>query len=295
MQGSDHLNTQLEWIRHLQRLRSLQIDEAISILDFFDSWKFVFILIPLVWLGYGWKSGIRLYAVLGISILLNYWLKIIFALPRPFNLDPSLGVIHVEGYGFPSGAAQNSLLLAGLLILHGKSKWKWIIAPIYALTIAFSRVYLGVHFPMDILGGWIFGAIILFSYWLFLPKIENLLQATSSLKILIISQAIVLLILFVFPFRLMISLGACGMGLGIGIFIVQHYQLKLNRFKHFSELMVRSVIGICGVFLLHLFFLKTFTFEPLPLFFFHYLFIGFWISYVAYYTCINIAKLWIKK
>lgn len=81
-------------------------------------------MIPLVWIFRGWKTGLRLYYILILSSLVNPALKGIFLSPRPFRLDPSLGIIQVSGLGFPSGAAQTAFLLGGLIVLFWNSPWK---------------------------------------------------------------------------------------------------------------------------------------------------------------------------
>ena len=74
-----------------------------------------------------------------------------------------------QSYSFPSGHAYSSFLVYGLLIFlvlrHMRSANKWpIIAGLTAfiLMIGISRVYLGAHFPSDVIGGWLVAALVLF-------------------------------------------------------------------------------------------------------------------------------------
>jgi undecaprenyl-diphosphatase len=61
-------------------------------------------------------------------------------------------------YAFPSGHAMTSMtLVAILVILTWYHPWRWLVITIgslYLLSIAWTRLYLGVHFPSDILAGW---------------------------------------------------------------------------------------------------------------------------------------------
>lgn len=63
-----------------------------------------------------------------------------------------------QDYGFPSGHAMASMtLVAALVILAWGSRWCWIVAiagGIFVLAIGWTRLYLGVHYPSDILAGW---------------------------------------------------------------------------------------------------------------------------------------------
>jgi undecaprenyl-diphosphatase len=111
----------------------------------------------------------RKLALLGLVALLLanvavYLLKIIVAEPRPFIVLPNVIqlVSESEAYGFPSGHSASSfavMTMIGLkyrLHIHGKSYRLLYPLLAFAGLIAFSRVYIGVHYPLDV----VFGAII---------------------------------------------------------------------------------------------------------------------------------------
>ncbi|MEO5596714.1 MAG: phosphatase PAP2 family protein [Lysobacteraceae bacterium] len=94
-------------------------------------------------------------AVIG-SAILNIAAKMYFARVRP---DLWLSIAPETSYSFPSGHAMGSATLATALILlcwHARARWPVVIvATSFALLVSFSRIYLGVHFPSDILAGWL--------------------------------------------------------------------------------------------------------------------------------------------
>jgi undecaprenyl-diphosphatase len=107
----------------------------------------------------GWKRrlGEGLFAGLAIvgSALLNVGTKSMFARERPHLWD----VIAPEGtYSFPSGHAMGSMTLACVVVLLcWPTRARWIAAAIasgFVMLVGFSRIYLGVHYPSDILAGW---------------------------------------------------------------------------------------------------------------------------------------------
>ena len=101
-----------------------------------------------------------------VSDQLSNLVKDTFQRLRP-SYEPGL-MVHLvnaykgEEYGFYSGHATNNFSIAVFLIvvLGKKINWIWMIALPYALIISYTRIYLGVHFPGDIIAGAIMGSLI---------------------------------------------------------------------------------------------------------------------------------------
>ncbi|PJD97627.1 MAG: hypothetical protein CK425_03095 [Parachlamydia sp.] len=239
---------ELDFIHWVHQFRNPGLDQFFRFLNFFDRQEFFFILIPIIWLGQGWKTGLRLFYILLLSGLINHLLKDIFATPRPFNLTPHLGLIKVSGFGFPSGAAQTVILLGGLLCTFWQSPWKWLVASIYIGLVSFSRIYLGVHFPSDILGGWLVGLGLWAIYVYVFPVIERQFDKLSPGFLFVLSQAIPLLLLRAHYSQVTMRLASVAMGLGIGIMIMHSCHLFLPPPKDTKEYVLRGIIGVSGTF-----------------------------------------------
>ncbi|MDR2500054.1 MAG: phosphatase PAP2 family protein [Treponema sp.] len=102
------------------------------------------------------KRGFRLGAALLVSLWANLFFKNLLKQPRPYTLDPSVGRAFESSYGMPSGHAQQSLVF--WTALKAFRPWG---ALIITGIMGFTRLYLGVHFPADLLGGWLLGGLIL--------------------------------------------------------------------------------------------------------------------------------------
>jgi membrane-associated phospholipid phosphatase len=91
--------------------------------------------------------------------LLDFWLKLLFARPRPDIFTP---LTTETSYSFPSGHTMSAVALYGfvayLLWREGQRMWA-VLAVLFGLLISFSRVYLGVHYPSDILGAITLGVL----------------------------------------------------------------------------------------------------------------------------------------
>ncbi len=97
--------------------------------------------------------------------LLNLALKQIFAAPRP-DLLPHLDM--VTTYSFPSGHAAGNMMFFGALAMLGGRRWGYASAAMAIALIGISRVWLGVHWPSDVLAGWVegLGWLALCALWL---------------------------------------------------------------------------------------------------------------------------------
>ena len=91
------------------------------------------------------------------SCLINYLLKNIFQVPRP-NIMP---MENLHDFSFPSGHAMNNLVLYGSLAIITRNKLVWIWTILWVLLIGASRIYLGSHYVVDVIAGYVLGSVIL--------------------------------------------------------------------------------------------------------------------------------------
>ncbi|MGB9641453.1 MAG: phosphatase PAP2 family protein [Anaerolineales bacterium] len=137
--------------------------------------QFYLLLMPLLYWTIDSRLGIQLGVMLTLSSSLNDLLKLGFHSPRPFWVSASVRAVEYEGsFGIPSGHAQISASIWGLLAGKLKRSWIWGIAVFLILMIGISRLFLGVHFLRDVLSGWLIGALLV---WVFLRWEKPLLDS----------------------------------------------------------------------------------------------------------------------
>ena len=145
------------------------LDQVMHVLSEKLVWVPLYLAI-LIYLGITYKRKfliILLFIILAITVSdqVSVLLKNLTHRLRPCHTPSIMGIVHlVDGecgglYSFVSSHASNSFNVALLSLLFIKRRWYSISIIIWALLIGYSRIYLGVHYPGDVLCGSILGAL----------------------------------------------------------------------------------------------------------------------------------------
>ena len=157
----------LRWIAHHRVPFITDMFRGVTVLG--DGWVVgpIVVAAAVLLLVWGrWRLGVLVVSVSIVTSLLTTLAKGLVDRPRP-PLDARL--VSVSGPAFPSGHASNAvgcyLTLAAVLWVSSPRGWRRVTvggaAILLALGVGGSRVYLGVHWPSDVLGGWLLGAAVL--------------------------------------------------------------------------------------------------------------------------------------
>lgn len=92
--------------------------------------------------------------------------------------------IAVQGYSFPSIHASNSIVMFGTITTVMRRRWIRVLLLIFPLLIGFSRPFLGVHYPTDVIVGWALGCLALFIALKITSKTENYLKICIVMALL---------------------------------------------------------------------------------------------------------------
>lgn len=160
-------------------------------------YQFVVVMVMAVLFGFSLRKGFLLFQVIAWTAVLSEIAKQFFGLPRPFFADsrvacldpgwdaatpframggktffdlPARAVIdayRLKGlsFGFPSGHASGAVAMWGGLAVVFRERWLAWLAPFLAALVALTRLYLGVHFLADVVGGALLGGLVLFAAW----------------------------------------------------------------------------------------------------------------------------------
>ena len=146
------------------------------------------------------KKGFILSYTLMFSLLVNSALKISFHKPRPFQVLSGITGKRVEtatGYSFPSGHTQGASTFYPTLALLFRKWWLYGFAVLISMLIALSRVYLGVHWPVDVIAAFILGIMVSLILYNILNILFDNIKLRNNFIIYSSFGAVILLIIFV--------------------------------------------------------------------------------------------------
>jgi len=149
------------------------------------------------------KWGCYTLIVMFFSLFLNQTAKILCRVSRPWVRDPGFTIVEsararAEGYAFPSGHTANITGTLGCLARFERKKWLTALCIVLIAVVSFSRMYLGVHYPTDVLFSLVVGVVLIFALYPLYAKGEHV----SRRIILTFCLCVVLSLIFVVFLRL---------------------------------------------------------------------------------------------
>ena len=106
--------------------------------------------------------ALELSMLFAVSAIVNDLAKLVVHAPRPYWVSADVVPLELQGsFGFPSAHAQLAFAIWGLLALRARTPGAALAATAVVFAVGVSRIALGVHFPIDVLGGWLLGAAVL--------------------------------------------------------------------------------------------------------------------------------------
>lgn len=136
-----------------------------------------FFILPTVYWALDKELGKRIGIMLTLAGWVNSTLKAVLKAPRPYQLSSEVkNLAPGDYYGNPSGHAQFSAVVGGVIALQLRRRWVVWAVVIYSLLSGISRMMIGVHSPQDVITGWLVGLIMLGVYVIAEPRVTAWMQ-----------------------------------------------------------------------------------------------------------------------
>lgn len=287
----------LDYINFILPLRTDWLTAIMKGFSFLGDEEFFILVIPVsFWL---WNKSIlaKTGVIMFFSIFFNAWIKNFFEIPRP--LIEHLVTTDLNDWSFPSGHAHYSTVVWGWMAYEWKKQTtnlnlKKYIYPLFMaiiLAIGFSRIYLGVHYPVDVLAGFTLGYLTLVGYY-YLTTAENKKWHSLSSFIQSVILFLSIIALFLIPHTLTeaeIKGAAVFLGFAIGViyekkYLDFHYDWNQSRVVKAKSIIGSLVVGYVGLVIVWIGLKEVFlmvNFFPEIADFVRYLLMGLWVGVVG--------------
>ncbi len=274
------------------------LDKIFTIITMLGEQYFIIAVISLVYWNISKRYGFILSFSFLVSVASSEILKLLFHTKRPFEVLENLYPVRVEtalGYSFPSGHTQaaTSFFVTGSLFY--KKINLFISALVISALVAISRLYLRVHWLIDVIGGLAIGFIISIIMYFILDEISKNAKRRSLLVLvffIITSMALIVLnivelirgwgdIKIESTYKILSVFGGCSLG-----FFLEDKIVKFSNKNSFIKKTIVFILGI-GTTLFFMIVLKKvfpdkYLFDTI-----RYFFIGVWITFLYPLLCLN--------
>ena len=216
---------------------------------------FYLVLLTLLYWCFSKQVGMGVAYAFMFSTYANSWLKDLFAIPRPDDLmlnqvldDASITqrltpLFDETSPSWPSNHTQGAVVTWGYLALQVKKRWFLVVAVTLAALIAFSRIYGGVHFPQDVIGGALIGLVLLALWVTGEQRVRTTLAALPLGSKLGLAVGIPLAALLLHPTPGSATVMGAIAGMGVGHVLEEH----TLRFSPEGEWLPRVLRGLLGL------------------------------------------------
>ncbi len=230
---------QTEYILYFQSFEQPWLTQLMVGITSLGYRSFIILFLAVLLFGIDFRKGFIIMQTMLWTVLVTVFLKEYFALPRPYHVDSRVKLLdgglaserelHFvamgaktfwEGipqavinyyrnlsvgipYGFPSGHTSMAVAIWGTTAWLFRPKWVRLICLLLIVLVPFSRIYLGVHFLADVLGGYLIGIVLFWLLYLWVLKPKTLNMYLSARRFPFKQYPLLVLLLLLSPFILL--------------------------------------------------------------------------------------------
>jgi len=252
----------MEFLKLLEGVRSPFLDTLVGLITRLGEETIGVVILCAIF----WCISKRIGYMIGVAYFLSgltvQGMKIYFRIPRPWVADASLNPVPSAleastGYSFPSGHTQSGAAVFGSLGVLLKQKPVKALCFLAVILVAFSRLYLGVHTPLDVIASLVISFLFIFVTMIVIKndELNKKRELVVAIVMALYSVAVVVVaaVLYnngaieeVFISDCLKAAGA-GIGFAVGTYIERVYIRFSEKSKNIVMQIVKFIIGIAGL------------------------------------------------
>ena len=288
------IQANIEFLKALATVRNGFLDALMLLLTELGTEIVVIGVVCILYWCINKNMAYRIGMVFFASGILVQGLKVGFHIERPWVIDPTFNPVEAAkegatGYSFPSGHTQGATALYGTLFTLTKKKWLKAIFIFLIFTVAFTRLYLGVHTPLDVIVSALVSSACVFLFVRLSDALEHGNSRDIAVFIALVSAS---LLLCIFSFSLSAAgvvdqvhindcfkSGGAGLGFALGWYLERKYlRFDVKNDKIWKQIL-KVIIGV-GVTLAIKSGVKLIAPDNLIVDFIRYFLTVFWVIYI---------------
>jgi len=208
----------------IQQASPAWLDLLMRGITYLGSTYFFLVLLPVVY----WMRpvpGMQLAVLVLASAYVNTAAKTLLAIERPFVVSSDvIAKVTVGYYAFPSGHAQLAASTWPMLAAFVRKRWFTALAAVMIVMIGISRIVLGVHYPQDVLAGWVLGLTIYLLHEALVEPIDGWVARRGLGTHLALAVGIPLALTLLLPLEEATTVTGAMLGMGVGFALNAHWE-----------------------------------------------------------------------
>ncbi|MBQ8002994.1 MAG: phosphatase PAP2 family protein [Clostridia bacterium] len=239
------LNFELNILKYIESIRTDFLTAFFEGVTMLGEETILIVLMAAIYFMYDKRLAQRMFFITATSLAFNGIVKNLVKRPRPFA-NGKITCVRPEtatGYAFPSGHTQTFATGSFAFAVYFKRLWVYVVSVVFTLLIGFSRMYLGAHYPSDVIVGAVLGFLFAFTLNLCYDKAKNVHFLHGGAAVVLLPFFVAFLInpdpLYADFFKIY--------GLLAGLFAAALFEEKLVNFGYDTSLfkkLLRVVIGV---------------------------------------------------
>ncbi|MEG0014885.1 MAG: phosphatase PAP2 family protein [Cellulosilyticaceae bacterium] len=241
------MNWEIQILQFLQEIRNPFLTSIMEAITFMAESLFIVVIIALLYWCVDKQRSLKIAWIVLFSSVINGIVKNIVKMPRPFQrgIVTPIRVETATSYSFPSGHTQIATSFWGGAMTIFRDRSVVILGSVFIILTAITRLYLGVHWPIDVIGGIVLGVICIS----IADKTLDIKKGFTKVHIVVVGIAAIGILILPVDGDLAKVIGAL-LGMVVGAYLERRY-INFKEKQPWKKQLIKIAIGIGGTLILY--------------------------------------------